>query len=139
MLASWVCVEIFRSRLDGPILLWPRPLPSLFAVLVSLGDFIGLSKSVAVPQTRIRFLGLLFDSVLQAFIIPEDKNAKFATLRQFILQNCTVSIKTLQCFAGKITSFSLAVPAAQSYAKEIYRAISRAAHSSRPIKVIGDP
>ena len=59
------------------------------SVLVSLGDFIGVSKSVAVPQTRIRFLGLLSDSVLQAFIIPEDKNAKFATLCEFILQNHT--------------------------------------------------
>lgn len=45
------------------------------SVLVSLGDFIGLSNSVTLPQTRIRFLGLLSDSVLQAFIIPEDKNA----------------------------------------------------------------
>ena len=61
----------------------------VWSVLVSLGDFIGLSKSVAVPQTRIRFLGLLSDSVLQAFIIPQDKNAKFATLCQFILQNHT--------------------------------------------------
>ena len=42
-------------------------------LLVSLGYFIGLSKSVAVPQTRVRFFGLLSDSVLQAFIIPEDK------------------------------------------------------------------
>lgn len=48
------------------------------------------------------------------------------------------SIKTLQCFAGMITSFSLAVPAAQLYAREIYCAIFRAAHSSRLIKVIGD-
>ena len=45
------------------------------SVLVSLGDFICLSNSVTLPQTRIRFLGLLSDSVLQAFIIPEDKNA----------------------------------------------------------------
>lgn len=90
-LPSWLCVQIFRSRVDGPILLWPRLLPSLFAL--SLGPSatsIGLSKSVAIPQTRIRFLGLLSDSLLQAFIIPEDKNAKFATLCEFILQSRSV-------------------------------------------------
>ena len=108
------------------------------SVLVRLGYFIGLSKSVPVPQTRIRFLGFLSDSILQAFLIPQDKRIKFATLRDSILQCRTVSIKTLQRFAGKVTSFSLAVPAAQLYAREVYRAISLANRSSRPIKVVGD-
>ena len=108
------------------------------SVLVRLEYFIGLSKSVPVPQTRIRFLGFLSDSILQAFLIPQDKRIKFATLRDSILQCRTVSIKALQRFAGKVTSFSLAVPAAQLYAREVYRAISLANRSSRPIKVVGD-
>ena len=82
------------------------------SVLVLLGYFIGLSTSVAVPQTRIRFLVFLSDSTLQALLIPQDKKKiKFATLRDSILQSRTVSIKTLQRLAGKITSFSIAVPA----------------------------
>ena len=48
------------------------------------------------------------------------------------------SIKTLQRFAGKITFFSIAVSAAQLYAREVYRAVSLANRSSRPIKVVGD-
>ena len=108
------------------------------SVLVRLGYFIGLSKSVPIPQTRIRFLSFLSDSILQAFLIPQDKRIKFASLRDSILQRRTVSIKTLQRFAGKVTSFSLAVPAAQLYAREVYRAISLANRSSRPIKVVGD-
>ena len=108
------------------------------SVLVRLGYFIGLSKSVPVPQTRIRFLGFLSDSILQAFFIPQDKRIKFASLRDSIFQRRTVSIKTLQRFAGKVTSFSLAVPAAQLYAREVYRAISLANRSSRPTKVVGD-
>jgi len=108
------------------------------SVLVRLGYFIGLSKSVPVPQTRIRFLGFLSDSILQAFLIPQGKRIKFATLRDSILQYRVVSIKTLQRFAGKITSFSLAVPDAQLYAREVYRAISLANRSSRLIKVVGD-
>ena len=108
------------------------------SVLVRLGYFIGLSKYVPVPQTRITFLGFLSDSILQASLIRQDKKIKFATLRDSILRCRTVSIKTLQRFAGKVTSFSLAVPAAQLYAREVYRAISLANRSSRPIKVVGD-
>ena len=107
------------------------------SVLVRLGYFIGLSESVPVIQTRIRFLGFLSDSILQAFLIPQDKRIKFATLRDSILQCRTVSIKTLQRFAGKVTSFSLAVPAARLYTREVYRAISLANRFSRPIKVVG--
>ena len=70
--------------------------------------------------------------------INQDKRIKFATLLDSILQCRTVSIKTLQRFAGKVTSFSLAVPDAQLYARENYRAISLANRSSRPIKVVGD-
>ena len=92
------------------------------SVLVRLIYFISLSKSVPVPQARIRFLGFLSDSIL----------------RDSILQCRKVSIKTLQRFAGKVTSFSLAVPAAQLYAREVYRAISLANCSSGPIKVVGD-
>ena len=101
------------------------------SVLVRLGYFIDLSESVPVIQTRIRFLGFLSDSILQAFLIPQDKRIKFATLRDSILQCRTVSI------AGKVTSFSLAVPAARLYAREVYRAISLANRFSRPIKVVG--
>ena len=104
------------------------------SILVLLGYFIGLSKSDAVPQTKIRFLGFLSDSILQAFLIPHDKKIKFATPRDSILQSRTVSIKTLQRFAGKITSSSIAVPAAQLYARDVYRAISLANRSSRPSK-----
>jgi len=83
-------------------------------------------------------LGFLSDSILQAFLIPQDKKIQFATLCDSILQSRRVSIKTLQRFAGKITSFPIAVPAFQLNAREVYRAISLANRSSRPIKVVGD-
>lgn len=49
-----------------------------------------------------------------------------------------MSIETLQRFSGKVTSFSLAVPAAQLYSREVYTAISMANRSSRLTKVVGD-
>ncbi|KAK3726277.1 hypothetical protein QZH41_003056 [Actinostola sp. cb2023] len=105
------------------------------SVLSSLGYFIGLAKSHLSPSQSVRFLGFIVDSVRRSFILPEDKKQKFSTLRETILKRKTVSIKTLQRLAGKITSFCLAVPAAQLYCREIYRAIPGFQKSCREVKL----
>ena len=43
------------------------------SVLISLGYFIGLSKSSLIPAQVVKFLGFLVDSRLCAFLLPEDK------------------------------------------------------------------
>ncbi|KAK3753486.1 hypothetical protein QZH41_006190 [Actinostola sp. cb2023] len=109
------------------------------SVLLSLGYFIGLKKSVLVPQTVIRFLGYLCNSHKQAFILPEDKRLKFSTLRESILENKSVSLKNLQKFTGKTTSFALLVPAAKLFSNNAYQAISRAQKSSSTSIRLSDP
>ena len=64
-------------------------------VFISLGYFIGLSKSSLIPARVVKFLGFLVDSQLCTFLLPEDKKIKFATLREHILTNREVSVKTL--------------------------------------------
>ena len=44
----------------------------LVSALTSLGYTLALSKSSLVPSQRVRFLGYLSDSVLMAFVLPED-------------------------------------------------------------------
>ena len=95
-------------------------------VVISLGYFIGLKKSCLTPSTSRRFLGHICDSEKQAFLLPQDKKDKFAELRDAILCKKSVSVKTLQKFAGKTTSFALLVPAAKLYSNSMYQAISRA-------------
>ena len=73
--------------------------------------------------------------VLLAFVLPEDKKLEFKTLRESILSQDTVDLKALQRFAGKTTSFSIAVPAARLYTRASFRAISSCIKS---IKVSGD-
>ena len=107
------------------------------SILLPLGYFIGLSKSCLVPQQLITFLGFIVDLTLCAFLIPEVKKKKFADLPESILRRRSVSIKTLQRFAGKVTSFSIAVPSAQLHAREIYRAISGHTQSSHLVKITG--
>jgi len=100
------------------------------STLISLGYFIGLKKSSLEATTAVRFLGYICDSERQAFILPQDKRVKFATLRESILKHKSVSLKNLQKFAGKTTSFSLLVPAAKLFTNAVYKAISSASRSS---------
>ena len=64
-------------------------------LLVEAGYFIGLDKSQSTPSTCVCFLGFVCDSVRQAFVIPQEKRNKFATLREDILLSPFVSLKTL--------------------------------------------
>lgn len=105
------------------------------STLVLLGYFIGLKKSSFTPNTNVRFLGYLCDSQRQAFILPQDKRQKFATLREAILENNTVSLRNLQKFSGKTTSFALLVPAAKLYSNVVYHSISKATKSTATDKI----
>jgi len=59
--------------------------------------FLGLSKCVLSPVTRIRYLGMIVDFKAQAFCIPKDKKTKFAQLReQMVLRETTIISKSLQ-------------------------------------------
>ena len=104
-------------------------------VLVSCGYFIGLQKSVFLPVQIIPFLGFLVDSVKQAFILPEEKKQSFANFRDYSFNSKVIPIKSLQKFAGKAVSFSLAVPAAKLYCREVNYNISKGLHCSRPVKM----
>ncbi|KAK3737867.1 hypothetical protein QZH41_019748, partial [Actinostola sp. cb2023] len=104
-------------------------------VLVSLGYFLGFSKCVLTPVKQLEYLGFLVDSELQAFSIPLPKVVKFAELREAILRRQkTVPMKTLQRFQGKCISFSIAVPAAKLYIRNICAAIA-SAHDSLEVKM----
>ena len=95
------------------------------SVLISLGYFIDVKKSVLMPCTSVRVLGYLCDSEKQAFILPDDKRINFASLRESTLEKNSVSITNLQTFAGKTTSFSLLVPLAKLYTNCVFQAISK--------------
>ena len=70
-------------------------------LLIEAGYFIGIGKSQLVPSTWTRFLGFTCDSVRQAFLIPEDKEVKFAALREDILSSPFVGLIYLSAFQGR--------------------------------------
>ena len=107
------------------------------SILLQLGYFLGLKKSSLIPSLKVKYLGYFCESDKQAFTLPPDKVQRFAALRDSMLAKKTVSLKTLQKFAGKTTSFSLLVPGAKLYTNAAYQAISRACQSHRPTPVTG--
>ena len=99
------------------------------SILLQLGYFLGLKKSSLIPSLKVKYLGYFCESDKQAFTLPPDKVQRFAALRASMLAKKKVSLKTLQKFAGKTTSFSLLVPGAKLYTNAAYQAISRACQS----------
>jgi len=100
-------------------------------ILIEAGYFINTDKSQDVPSTVVSFLRFLCDSMSQAFLIPQDKKTKFATLQKSILSSFCVSLKTLQRFAGKVVSFSFAIPGCKLYVREVFNAIAQLTRSSK--------
>ena len=95
------------------------------SLLIQLGYTIGIQKSVLYPAKRIEYLGHVVDSSKQAFELPGSKVVAFATLREEILAcKKTVNVRTLQRFQGKCVSFSLAVPGAKLFIRNISSAIA---------------
>lgn len=107
-------------------------------VMIRVGYFLNIKKSVLVPVKCIKFLGMLVDSERLAFIIPDEKIQKFIALRESILDCDKTSVLTLQKFAGKCVSFMLAFPGAKLYTKEVNRAIGLAAKRSGFVDMTDD-
>ena len=104
-------------------------------VLVACDYFIGLKKSILSPRQVIPFLGFLSDSQKQAFILPEDKKQKFASLRDSLLLTKVIPVRSLQRFAGKAVSFPLAVPAAKLFCREVNFYTGKSLKNFRPVRI----
>ena len=103
--------------------------------LIKLGYFLGLPKSVLMPRKVVPYLGYLSDSSREVSSLIPEKREKFLNLIQQILARSVVSAKSLQRLTGKCVSFSLAVPGALLFTREMNAAISKALRTSRPVKM----
>ena len=72
----------------------------------------------------VPYLGFLSDSVRMVFHLIAEKKGKFLNLIRETLSCRVVSVKTLQRLAGKCISFSLVVPGALLFTREMNCAIS---------------
>ena len=109
----------------------------MLELLTRLGYTLAVRKCSLEPSTQKKFLGFIIDSVRQAYILPDDKRARFIELRELMLSQEELDVKTLQRFCGKCVSMSLAVPGCKLFCREVNTAISRALRNSRNVSVSG--
>ena len=101
--------------------------------LIRLGYFLGLSKSILKPCQIVPYLCFLLDSNREVFHLIPEKKRKFLELIEEILESNLVSVRTLQRLAGKCVSFSLVLPAARLYTREMNLAISKGVRSKKKV------
>lgn len=135
-------MERFTGRLNNPELntSYGRALIAVYCVAqvtIRLGYFIGLKKSQLVPVRGLEFLGAFINAPIQSFMLPERKRLSFTLLREHILSQTNISLKTLQRFVGKCISLALMVPAAKLYTAEAIMALSRYARTNSRIPLSG--
>lgn len=106
-------------------------------ILVRLGYFLNLDKTLFSPSQSPVFLGFILDSVGRCFRLTEKKKHKFAQLREFCLRQQCVTVLNLQQLAGRCISFMLAVPAAKLYTREMNHSISLGITSNSNIQMTG--
>ena len=103
--------------------------------LIRLGYFLGLSKSILMPRKIVPYLGFPCDSSRKVFHLISEKKEKILDLIEKNLTCSTVPVKSLQLLIGKCVSFSLVVPGALLFTREMNIAVSKALQTSRPIKL----
>ena len=141
-----VTLQYLDDRFIGPMLggshpiLEPREATTratfcTVATLSALGYTLALQKSVLQPTQTLRFLGFDVHADSRQFSIPEEKKLAFKVLREDILRQKTVHLKSLQRLMGKCVSFSLCVPSTKLYIRAMAAASARAARFSHTINL----
>lgn len=88
-----------------------------------LGAFHGLSKCQIEPLQRLKWLGVMLDSVKQNFEVGESKMQKVKETLGNVLGKTEVMARDLAQVAGKITSLSLAIAPATLYNRSFFQAM----------------
>ena len=84
-------------------------------LLQSLGFLKHLKKSGLQPTQRIKFLGMIIDTVVMTKSWPQEKVESISKYIQNILSMQEVSMKNLANLLGTLSSTALAILAASVY------------------------
>ena len=93
------------------------------SVFYKAGYFMSASKCVLTPTTRLVFLGVVCDTTLRRFEVPQDKLDKLEQILNGVVETGSIYFATFEKLAGKCTSMSVAVPPAALYTHFMYKKI----------------
>lgn len=83
----------------------------------SLGLTININKSVLVPTQRVKFLGVVLDSVDMVVALPDDKTKQIRCVGRSLLTKETTTLLDLSSFIGLLVFAGVAVPQAPLHYK----------------------
>lgn len=83
----------------------------------SLGLTINIVKSILVPTQRVKFLGVLLDSINMAVALPDDKMKRIRYEGSLLLNKKTTTLHELSSFIGLVVFAGVAVPQAPLHYK----------------------
>ncbi|XP_078616244.1 uncharacterized protein LOC144884664 [Branchiostoma floridae x Branchiostoma japonicum] len=96
-------------------------------LLTSLGFLLNWEKSQLIPTQKITFLGMVIDSLLLTFSLPEEKVMNLVQTCSSLQGSQQISLRQLARVLGKMTASVLAVLPAPLY----YRALQTLLNDSR--------
>lgn len=105
--------------------------------LVSLLTKLGFSlkwEKIITPSTRVKFLGLVIDSILCRLELPEDKIDKLISMSKYFASKEKVTKKNLQKLAGHFSFAAKALYGARTFSRifiDAFRFIHRPSHHTR--------
>jgi hypothetical protein len=88
-------------------------------LLQILGFVINSEKSVETPSQLMEFLGMLVDSILMRFRLPEKKVESIGTRSAELAKRSRVALRELASLLGSFTWAATAVPFAQAHYREV--------------------
>jgi hypothetical protein len=88
-------------------------------LLQILGFVINSEKSVETPSQLMEFLGMLVDSILMRFRLPEKKVESIGTRSAKLGKRSRVALRELASLLGSFTWAATAVPFAQAHYREV--------------------
>jgi hypothetical protein len=114
-----------------------RVVYAVLELMTRLGYTLSLHKCTLVPARQLQYLGFIVDTQSRSFKLPEEKRNSFSVLRESLLERKFLDLRSLQKFAGKCVSMSIAIPGTLFYIRETNAAISQAYRNSRPVPLTG--
>lgn len=82
-----------------------------------------IPKCALTPTTRLVFLGIVCDTMLRRFEVPQVKLDKLEVILRKTASTGFITFAMLEKLAGKCTSMSVAVPPAALYTHHMYKQI----------------
>ena len=107
-------VALYKAWCDNQI--------QMFVSICQAIDFPVSAEKTVWGSSRLTFLGLLIDTILQLICVPEEKIIKLIRLLEETLKKCSIKLRDLQSLCGHLNFVCKAVVPGRPFTRRLYYA-----------------